>query len=56
MNRCPVCNKKVNPNKAYAKVNYKGEQYFVCCPLCQREFEKSPEGFLRKKSRPQGKQ
>ncbi len=46
MNRCPVCNKKLNKNKAYAKINYNGEPYYLCCPLCQREFEKSPQDYV----------
>lgn len=56
MNRCLVCKKKVNANKAYAKVNYNGEVYFLCCPLCQREFEKEPEKFVRESNRKRGGQ
>ncbi|MBS4033482.1 MAG: YHS domain-containing protein [Ignavibacterium sp.] len=44
--RDPVCKKKVNPNKAYAKVKYGKEIYYLCCPLCQAEFEKDPDKFI----------
>jgi YHS domain-containing protein len=44
--RDPVCGKKINPNKAYAKVKYGKETYYICCPLCQAEFEKDPDKFI----------
>jgi YHS domain-containing protein len=50
MHRDPVCGKKVNPNKAYARVEYRGETYYLCCPLCQREFERDPDKFIRANS------
>lgn len=44
--RDPVCGKKINPNKAYAKVKYGKETYYLCCPICHAEFEKEPEKFI----------
>lgn len=44
--RDPVCGKKINPNKAYAKVKYGKETYYLCCPLCQSEFEMNPNKYI----------
>jgi YHS domain-containing protein len=46
MDRDPVCKRKMNRNKAYVTIQYKGEDYYLCCPLCQAEFEKNPEKYL----------
>jgi YHS domain-containing protein len=46
MNRDPVCKRKMNRNKAYVMIEYKGEKYYLCCPLCQSEFEKYPEKYI----------
>ena len=45
--RDPVCGKRVNHNKAHIVLGYKGQQYLLCCPLCQAEFERDPEKYLR---------
>lgn len=45
--RDPVCGKKINPNKAYAKIKYEKETYYLCCPLCQSEFESDPRKFAK---------
>jgi len=42
----PVCGLRINPNRAYAKVDYKGEVYYLCCPLCQSTFENDPEKYV----------
>ena len=47
--RDPVCGKKVNANKAYAKVKIGKEIYYLCCPLCQSEFENNPNRYINKK-------
>ncbi len=44
----PVCGRKVNRNKAYARVKYKDEIYYLCCPKCQSEFEQDPKNYLLK--------
>ena len=56
MHYCPTCNVRVNPNKAYAKIAYQHQLYYLCCPLCQSEFEKEPEKYLKqsKKKRRRG--
>ncbi len=46
MDRCITCNKRVNRNKAYITIEYGGEDYLICCPLCQSEFEKNPEKYI----------
>ncbi len=47
MDKDPVCGKKINRNKAHITIEYKGERYYVCCPLCQKEFEKAPEKYIK---------
>ena len=46
-NRDPVCGKRVNRNRAHIVIEYKGREYLLCCPVCQAEFEKDPEKYLR---------
>lgn len=46
-NRDPVCGKRVNRNKAHVSIEYNGMKYLLCCPVCQAEFEKDPEKYLR---------
>lgn len=50
MLRDPVCGKKINPNKAYVQIEYKNEMYYLCCPLCQSEFEKEPDKYGQKRN------
>ena len=47
MERDPVCKRKMNRNKAYVTIEYKGKKYLLCCPLCQSEFERDPEKYIR---------
>jgi len=47
MLRDPVCGKKVNRNKVQIKIKRGNEIYYLCCPLCQKEFERNPEKYLR---------
>lgn len=44
----PVCGKRLNVNKAHIVVIYEGQEYYLCCPMCQREFEKNPQQYIRK--------
>jgi len=46
-NRDPVCGKRLNRNKAHIVIEYKRQDYLLCCPVCQSEFEKDPERYLR---------
>jgi YHS domain-containing protein len=43
----PVCKMEVEPKKAPAKAEYKGETYYFCAPGCKAAFEKNPEKFLK---------
>lgn len=43
--RDPVCGKKINRQKAKIVIKHKGYGYFLCCPLCQSEFEQNPEKY-----------
>ena len=47
MLRDPVCRKRIQRGRAQAVVEYEGISYFVCCPLCQAEFERSPARYAR---------
>ena len=51
MHRDPVCGKRINPNKAYVQIEYRNEMYYLCCPLCQSEFEKEPDKYMNKNPR-----
>jgi P-type Cu+ transporter len=42
----PVCKMQVDPAKAPAKSDYKGQTYYFCAPGCKREFNKNPEKYL----------
>ncbi len=46
--RDPVCGKKINKNKAYAKITHNKKEYYLCCPMCQAAFENEPEKFISK--------
>ena len=46
-NRDPVCGKRINRNKAHIVLEYQGKEYPLCCPVCQAEFEREPEKYLR---------
>ncbi len=45
--RDPVCGKHINRNKAHITVVYEGDEYLLCCPLCQAEFERDPGRYVR---------
>ncbi len=45
----PVCGKRLNANKAHIVLIYEGEKYYLCCPLCQREFEENPKKYIAQK-------
>jgi len=47
----PVCGKRLNRNKAHIKVEYQGEEYLLCCPLCQAEFERNPKKYATMKEK-----
>jgi YHS domain-containing protein len=43
--KCPVSGKDIDPT---AKVEYKGENVYFCCPNCPAAFEKDPAKFVAK--------
>ena len=43
----PVCGKKMNRNKAHIVIHYQGEDFYLCCPLCQKVFERRPEKYTK---------
>lgn len=42
----PVCNMKVDEEKAAATSVYKGTTYYFCAQACKEKFEKQPEKYL----------
>jgi len=42
----PVCGMKVVPEKAKAKVEYKGQSYYFCCAGCAQKFQADPGKYL----------
>lgn len=47
MLRDPVCDKRINRHSAQTSIEYQGTVYYVCCPLCQAEFERDPGRYAR---------
>ena len=43
----PVCGKRMNRGRAHAVVEYQHVAYFLCCPLCQAEFERAPRMYAK---------
>lgn len=43
----PVCGKRIKPQRAHVAVEHEGFTYYLCCPLCQAEFERSPRKYAR---------
>lgn len=43
----PICGKRINRNKAHITITYKNIDYLLCCPMCQSEFEKNPDKYIR---------
>ncbi len=42
----PVCGMQVDPKKAAAASEYKGETYYFCAVGCKQIFDREPEEFL----------
>jgi len=45
----PVCGMMVDPKKAAAKSEYKGQTYYFCAQGCKAAFDKDPEKYVGKK-------
>jgi YHS domain-containing protein len=43
----PVCGKRINRGKAHIVIVYEGVAYSLCCPLCQKEFERAPKAYAK---------
>lgn len=44
--RDPVCHGLIEPHQAYYRLEYGGEAYYFCCPVCQGAFQNAPELYL----------
>jgi signal transduction histidine kinase/YHS domain-containing protein len=44
--RDPVCSAAIQPQEAYASLDYQGQRYYFCCPVCQGAFQTEPEAYL----------
>ena len=44
--RDPVCSAVLEPEQAYGSVEYQGETYYFCCPVCQGAFQKEPDVYV----------
>ncbi len=47
----PVCGMKVEPEKAYSKIEYEGYVIYFCSRNCEEEFQKNPKKYLSKMKR-----
>jgi len=41
----PVCGKRIHRNHTHTHIEYEGIVYYLCCPVCQAEFEAAPERY-----------
>jgi uncharacterized CHY-type Zn-finger protein len=46
MNRCITCGKIVTGPKAQNVIIRGHHKYLVCCPLCEKEFNRDPEHYM----------
>lgn len=44
----PVCNMWVDPKKAPARSEYKGQVVYFCSPGCKKAFDANPEKYAAK--------
>ncbi len=47
MAKDPVCNMEVDPKKAAAQSNYKGQMIYFCAVGCKQKFDASPEKYIK---------
>ena len=48
MAKDPVCSMEVDPKKAAAQSNYKGQMIYFCAEGCKQKFDTDPEKYLSK--------
>jgi Cu+-exporting ATPase len=53
MKRDPVCHMDVEPGRAAATSNYKGDTYYFCSVQCKQRFDADPESFVSRTERSQ---
>lgn len=41
----PVCGKRLKRQRSHITIDYEGATYYLCCPLCQAEFERNPQKY-----------
>ncbi len=49
----PVCGMQVDDQKATAKTQYQGTNYFFCSDECKRKFDQQPQQYASKAGRAQ---
>lgn len=42
----PVCRLRINKHKAYYVYRFGKEQFLLCCPECQAQFENNRQNFM----------
>ncbi len=42
----PVCGMQLQPDRAAASVDYKGQTYYFCTDACRKQFETEPERYV----------
>ena len=45
--RDPVCSAVIQPQQAYSSLEYGGQRYYFCCPVCEGAFQTSPDVYLQ---------
>lgn len=49
--RDPVCGRRITRNGAHIVLTYEGEEYRVCCPQCQAQFERNPTRYAHRSTK-----
>jgi YHS domain-containing protein len=47
MVQCPVMGTKFKKKDAYKVYEYKGEKYYLCCPMCDKPFNSDPDKYTK---------
>jgi signal transduction histidine kinase/YHS domain-containing protein len=45
----PVCGAVIQPQQAYGSMDFEGQRYYFCCPVCQGAFRGDPHTYLASK-------
>jgi signal transduction histidine kinase/YHS domain-containing protein len=49
--RDPVCSALIQPQTAYSSLEYQGQRFYFCCPVCEGAFQTNPDVYLQGHSR-----